>query len=178
MILLTAGTAYSAETSKEDTSDKVALTVEQSTGTETTKDEQPSFLVRHADTMKKISDGLYIAFPGLFCIGCIIDLLKEQYLKKKDEQTSFLVRHADKLKKTSDGVDIAFPVFFVIACILQPLEEQNLKNLAYNILTITMITKWVLDPTIKSVMSKKHAFELEALQAKLDAAQKKATEAA
>ncbi len=91
---------------------------------------------------------------------------------KTDKQTpSFWVRHADKLKKVSYGLDIAFPVFFVIACILQPLEEQNLKNLAYNILTITMITKWVLDPTIKSVMSKKHAFELEALQAKLDAAQ-------
>ncbi len=56
MILLTARTAYSAKTSKEDTSDKVALTTKLSSDAETTKDEQPSFLVRHADTMKKISD--------------------------------------------------------------------------------------------------------------------------
>ncbi len=58
MILLSAGTVFSAETSKENASDKEALTVEQSIDTETTENEQPSFLIQHADFIEKASHGI------------------------------------------------------------------------------------------------------------------------
>ncbi len=94
---------------------------------------------------------------------------------KTDKQTpSFWVRHADKLKKVSYGLDIACPVALAIGVAIEAFNNGKKSAASQTALCIwacSMIAKCVLDPTIKSVMSKKHAFELEALQAKLDAAQ-------
>ena len=56
MILLSAETAYGVTKSKKETSAKKTLTTKLITDAKTAANEQPSFLVQHADTIKKISD--------------------------------------------------------------------------------------------------------------------------
>ncbi len=91
---------------------------------------------------------------------------------KTDKQTpSFWVRHADKLKKVSYGIDIFFLASFVMGCATLNEKNDYLNDLLIEIFICCIIAKLFFDPITNVAMNKKHTFELEALQAKLDAAQ-------
>ncbi len=96
-----------------------------------------------------------------------------------DKKTpSFLIRHADKLKKVSyvgDGVFYAGIVGMIAATIVEKIGNNDLPSLigksSFWPFLIGAIAKLILDTPTKYAINKKHTFELEALQAKLDAAQ-------
>ena len=84
MILLSAGTAYSAEISKEDATDKIALTTELSADAEITENEQPSFLVQHADKLKTLS---YItSIPPILLLAIMTSLPQNKIISIKQKQ--------------------------------------------------------------------------------------------
>ncbi len=231
IILLSAGTAYSAETSKEDASDKVALTTEQSDDAETVENEQPSFLVRHADLIENASHGIDAVALGVtilhkivfkdkhedtkdrilcniyfysFIIKCLLDPLTKYSMDKKHtlklkalqkkldsnakekiltKEQSFFIRNTDTFKKISYAADfLSIPLLILLVTLQEknkkPAQQSNLVKTINLALALTYIEKIFLHPTIKYLMNKKHTFELEALQAKLDAAQQEATQAA
>ncbi len=102
--------------------------------------------------------------------------------KTGKKSPSFLVRHADKLKKVSyiaDGAFYAGIIGFITAI---SIESSKIKIGKLNLATLIgypssyigmagAVVKLLLDTPTKYAMSKKHTFELEALQAELDAIQ-------
>ena len=111
----------------------------------------------------------------------IAENAQTQVIKKTP---SFLARHADKLKRLAYVTDIVFPTIFIaliqsnnIAQYFNIKEKNQLQNNLFDTFLGTFIFTTCTNIAAKYAMSKKHAFDLEALknelteqQAKTDAA--------
>ena len=118
MILLSAGTAYSTETSKQKAYKIISTTTKLSADAETVENKQPSFLVRHADKLKTLS---YItSIPPILLLAIMTSLPQDKIISIKQKQSSSKSIQSEKI--------MAITILFKFITDVLTLYAMNSKN--------------------------------------------------